>query len=235
MKYSKYQKKQGFFAGKGFYIVLAACVAAVGIAAWSALSTISSVDDSLSSQPSSYFTPSRTDSGTDVGQTVSDVADDRASSQRSSRPAVSSQAPVSSGGTQNEQPAFAVPIKGNIGKTFSDSELQYSATFGDMRLHLGVDIQAEKGSEVRSAAAGTVKQVADDALWGRMVVIDHGNGIICYYCGLENTAVNQGEEISAGTKLGVVGTVPCECADESHIHIAVTRDEKYISPLDLLK
>ena len=42
-------------------------------------------------------------------------------------------------------PKFAIPLNGNIGKIFSDSELQYSATYNDMRLHLGVDVQAEKG------------------------------------------------------------------------------------------
>ena len=233
MKYSKYQKKQGFFAGKGFYIVLAACVAAVGIAAWSAMSTISSVEDNFSSSLLQYSSQTPTESEADVGQTVSDVTDSRVEStaETSSEPPAPAPEPEPS----VETPTFAIPLKGNIGKIYSDSELQYSATYGDMLLHLGVDIQADKGAEVRSAAPGTVKQVSDDALWGRMVVIDHGDGIVCYYCGLENTTVNNGEEISAGTKIGVVGTVPSECADISHIHIAVTRDGKYISPLDLLK
>ena len=195
------------------------------------MSTISSVEDNFSSSLLQYSSQQPTESEADVGQTVSDVTDSRVESaeETSSEPAVPSSEP------SIEAPAFAIPLKGNIGKIHSDSELQYSATYGDMRLHLGVDIQADKGAEVRSAAPGTVKQVSDDALWGRMVVIDHGDGIVCYYCGLENTTVNNGEEISAGTKIGVVGTVPSECADISHIHIAVTRDGKYISPLDLLK
>lgn len=233
MKYSKYKSKTGFFAGKGFYIVLAVCIIAVGAAAFTAVSTITSMEESLlssSERPSSMEAPKSSDTVSTTEQVqkpVSDVPDTR---EESSKTAPSSSKVISS----EEKVYFKIPLVGNIGKTFSDSALQYSKTYGDMRLHLGVDIQAEKGAEVVSAAKGKVEKIADDSLWGRMVVINHGGGIVVYYCGLENLTVSEGETVKAGTKLGVVGSVPCECEDASHIHIAVLKDGEYISPLELI-
>lgn len=238
MKYTSH-KKQSFFAGKGFYLVLALCIVAVGAAAWSAMSAVSSVEEKTFPSGSSYSSKSTvSDKTEDVGQTVSNVPNKQQNSSDTSQKTETSSKAEESKAQSSESfennIGFSMPIKGNIGKTFNNSALQYSATYGDMRLHLGVDILAEKGEEVVSAAAGKITKIADDALWGRMVVIDHGNGIICYYCGVENNTVSEGETIKAGTVLGEVGTVPCECADKSHIHIAVVRDEKYISPLDIL-
>ncbi len=238
MKYSNYRKKPGFFAGKGFYIVLAACIVAVGVAAFSAVNTISSVEDKLTSSKKSDMVSSTAD----VGQTVSNVKNDKASSSKtelSSQQTESRNEPVSSAADtssqQKEEVYFTLPIKnGSIGKLFSDSELQYSATHGDRRLHLGVDIVSDKGTEVVAATSGKVLNVTTDGLWGKMVVIDHGHGIVAYYCGLENTTVSKNDTVKAGVKIGEVGTVPCECADASHLHVAVTREGKYISPLDII-
>ena len=245
MKYKNYKSHKPFFAGKGFYIVLLVCIMAVGAAAWGAIGTINSVDKDLETEK-----PPVVSDDLDVGKNVSDVqkeeipetpVESEPTPPAESEPENTVSIPSDISGmeinpeTVTVPPKFAIPLNGNIGKIFSDSELQYSATYKDMRLHLGVDVQAEKGAEVVSAAAGDVKKVANDALWGKMVVIDHGSGIVCYYCGLEDTTVSEGETISAGTLIGKVGTVPCESADKSHIHIAVTRDGQYISPLDLMK
>ena len=39
--------------------------------------------------------------------------------------------------------------------------------------------------------------------------------------------------MTAGQKLGTVGTVGCECAEESHIHVEVKQDESYLDPAKL--
>lgn len=241
MKYKKQSKTAKFFAGKGFYLVLALCIMAVGAAAWSAFSTISTIEEnftSFQSEISSQQDIGEVSSVTEqVGNPVSDVEDTRNESSKVEDSVDSkTESTESKSDTEDKQKVyFTMPLTGNIGKIFSDSSLQYSKTYGDMRLHLGVDILAEKGEKVVSAAAGTITKIADDGTWGRMVVIDHGKGIVVYYCGLENLTVSEGESVSSGTQIGEVGTVPCECEDESHIHITVTKDGEYISPLDLLK
>lgn len=222
--------------GKGFYLVLAACVAAVGIAAWSAAATISSVEEDINSSyisspqptPSEVENPSSKPQSTEqTGQNVSDVEDTR--NDASSTPPSASENTVSV-----PKGSFTMPINGSIGKSYSDTKLQYSATYGDMRLHLGIDVQADEGTEVLSATKGTVKDVRDDAIWGKTVVMDHGLGFIVNYCGLKNVTVTKGETIPSGTKIGEVGIVPCESADKSHIHVSFMQGDKYVSPYDLL-
>ena len=42
-----------------------------------------------------------------------------------------------------------------------------------------------------------------------------------------------GDTVTAGQKLGTVGTVGCECAEESHIHVEVKQGESYLDPAKL--
>ncbi len=213
--------------------MLAACVAAVGIAAWSAAATISSVEEDITSSDLSSIIPepssSVPQSTEQAGQNVSDVEDTR--NEQSSKPPVSNNENTSS---KISGASFTMPLIGSIGKNYSDTTLQYSETFGDMRLHLGIDLQADEGTKVVAAAKGTVKKVTDDSLWGKTVVIDHGYGFTVHYCGIKNATVTEGETVASGTKIGEVGVVPCESEDKSHIHIAFVQGDKYISPLELL-
>ena len=229
MKYSKHRTKK-FLSGKGYYLALAACLVAVCVAAFSAAETISSVEDDLSSISSIESVPenpsSKLQSAEQTGQNVSDVEDNRSSA--TEFPEDESKIDISS-------ISYAMPIKGaSIGKNYSSDKLQYSKTYGDMRLHLGIDLQGAEGADVLSATAGTVEKVYDDSLWGKTVVIDHGYGITARYCGLKNITVSVGESIAAGVKIGEVSVVPCESEDPSHIHIALIRDGSYFSPVELL-
>ena len=164
-----------------------------------------------------------------AGQNVSDVEDTRPPESSKETPVSSEKAPQ-----KIDKSALRMPVAGSVGKNFSDKTLQYSKTYGDMRLHLGIDLQAKEGQDVVSATNGTVKDIYDDELWGKTVVIDHGFGVTARYCGLKNVTVSKGEKIGVGIKIGVVGTVPCEREDPSHIHIAIIKDGKYVSPVDLL-
>ncbi len=130
---------------------------------------------------------------------------------------------------------FVMPVNGNIIKNFSNSDLQYSKTFGDMRLHEGVDLACAEGSEVYAALDGTVSEVTETATLGRIVAIDHGNGITAKYCGLKSINVKVGEAVVAGYIIAKSGSVPGECEDEPHIHIEIIKNGEKISPLSLIK
>ena len=130
---------------------------------------------------------------------------------------------------------FILPIGGVIKKEFSSEVLQYSETYGDWRLHQGIDIAAKKGTQVGSAGKGRVKKVYTDDLFGETVVIDHGNGIVCNYSGLKNIVVNKGDVLEIGQKIGILGDIPCEIADETHLHFEVLKDSKEVEPLKELE
>jgi murein DD-endopeptidase MepM/ murein hydrolase activator NlpD len=77
-------------------------------------------------------------------------------------------------------------------------------------------------------------QYDESALLGKTVTIDHGNGIIIKYCGLENILVSTGKKVNMGDSIAVVGNVPSECADNSHIHLEATKNGEVVSPLDVI-
>lgn len=234
------QSKLGkFFSGKGFYVVLAFCLLAVGAAAWTAVNTLQAPPIDTGELSTSFQSESSDNSLTNVGKAVSDAIDDRSSSsadKSSSRPAASSNTSSAAEVAAPKANFFVLPVTGDIIKKFSDTELQYSETFRDMRIHYGVDIAADKGTRVNSAGDGTVSDVFDDPLWGSTVVIDHGNGLIGYYCGLnKQPTVKKGDVVEAGTQLGSIDTIPCESLDSPHLHLAFKKDDKWVSPLKLME
>ena len=42
--------------------------------------------------------------------------------------------------------------------------------------------------------------------------------------------VKEGDTVSAGQVLGTVGSVSCECAEESHLHLEVKQGARYLDP-----
>lgn len=126
---------------------------------------------------------------------------------------------------------FILPVKGNVSKGYSDTALQYSATYGDMRLHTGIDILCKTGTDVKSAADGTVVSVEESATLGRVITVNHGGDIAIKYCGFESVNVKEGDSVKCGDVLGTAGTVPSEANDQPHIHIELYQAGEITSPL----
>ena len=139
--------------------------------------------------------------------------------QSASLPASSSAAPASA------QPAF-----GRILNAYSGDELVYNKTLGDWRTHNGIDYAAAEGDSVASPVEGTVVLAGSDGSWGPVVAIKDSTGRIWRLCGVASTTVKEGASVSAGQTLGKVGSVSCECAEESHIHLEVKQDDQYLDP-----
>ena len=53
---------------------------------------------------------------------------------------------------------------------------------GRQQLHTGVDLEHRRGREVHGTAAGTVVRVSEDAVNGKLVIVDHGRGVTTAYC-----------------------------------------------------
>ncbi len=116
---------------------------------------------------------------------------------------------------------------------FSNGELVKSETTGTWQTHNGVDLSCATGSDVFAIDTGTIREVSNDALWGYTVTIDHDNGILSRYCGLDGSlSVQQGDTIQSGQKIGIIGKSPdLESALESHLHLEVQKNGVYTDPL----
>lgn len=231
MKYYKTSKFTKAITSTGFVTIVACALIAVGAIAWFALSRNNTVTETPSENSSAQSYP-QTDTSynnevnepevsepiTDVDDSVSDVP-------------YTQEEPIE---PVEEKISYVLPITGNISKGYSDTALQYSTTYGDMRLHTGVDILCEIGSDIKSAGSGTVKSVVDDANFGRVITIEHLGDITVKYCGMGSINVKEGDKVAAGDIIGTSGDIPCECADNPHIHIEVLLDGNTTSPLAAL-
>ena len=231
MKYYKTSKFPKAVGTAGFYTIIAICIMAIGAISWFAVSRYNAVSEEPKPQGSVQSVPTEPQTDTvPEEQTQPEPEQDKTVETE----AETSEVPYSEEADKKENTVFTMPVSGEILKGYSDTALQYSATYSDMRLHTAIDIKAAAGADIKSAAAGTVTQTENSSELGKCITIDHGDGITVKYCGFDTLSVSDGEKVTAGTVIGRLGTIPSECAEESHLHIEVKKDGKIVSPLTVL-
>jgi murein DD-endopeptidase MepM/ murein hydrolase activator NlpD len=90
---------------------------------------------------------------------------------------------------------------------------------GEGAFHKGVDISAPYGTGVRATADGIVVHASMESGYGRLVVLDHGNGLHTYYAHLSKFYIRSGQEIRRGDLVGAVGS--SGRATSAHLHYEV--------------
>ncbi len=232
MRYKESTKFPKLIGSTGFIVVMSCCLIAVGAAIWFAVSRVNSVNEKGTTSPQSSYNSQQSsyNENTEMPEAVEPEVSADVNNSVEDVPYESQESTAS----VEETRSFVLPVTGNVSKGYSDTALQYSATYGDMRLHTGIDILCENGTDIKSAGAGVVTSVTEDAHYGRTITIDHGDSITVKYCGFASINVSEGESVSAGTVIGTSGEVPCECSDKPHIHIEATLEGETVSPLTAL-
>ncbi len=138
-----------------------------------------------------------------------------------------------------EKISFVCPVSGTLIKDYSADIPVFSLTMEDYRVHCGVDISADAGTHVMAAASGTISKVEFDPLMGQTVQITHSEGYVTTYRNLQTKmpeGIEVGVSVDAGDVIGYVGdTALIEISDSPHLHLEMTKDEKNINPLSLIK
>jgi murein DD-endopeptidase MepM/ murein hydrolase activator NlpD len=116
-------------------------------------------------------------------------------------------------------PKMLRPVEGKVLLKFARDSLVYSETLRQWSTHLGVDIQADEGTDVRAVLDGVVEKVAEDELMGLCVYINHKNDMKSAYCALAKASVTAGQNVKRGDVIGKVGnSATCEIASGDHLH-----------------
>ncbi len=103
---------------------------------------------------------------------------------------------------------------------------------GRRRFHDGVDIAARYGTGVYAYAEGKVTYAGWNGGYGRVVFIDHGNGLQTRYAHLSRIYVRVGERVETGEKIGAVGSSGRSTGP--HLHFEVRQDGQTRNPWNYL-
>ncbi len=121
------------------------------------------------------------------------------------------------------------PVAGRLMGGYGERSDPFS---GEGAYHTGVDISAPIGTSVMATADGVVAHSAFSGGYGRLVVLDHGNGYETYYAHLSRADVVEGQEIRRGEILGAVGRTGRSTGP--HLHYEVRVGEAPVNPYRFL-
>ena len=207
---NKFKKFWQHFAGKGYYIALVLCAAAIGITGYLYYRNATGNNaDALVNAPA--------DTGVEAGAPASD-------------------APKVTDPTQKPTIKTGLPLSGETLASYTMDSLSYNPTTRDWRVHDGIDIAAEAGTAVCAAAAGEVYTIYEDDAMGMTVVLRHEGGYVTTYSSLsEELQVAAGDKVTLGQTLGTVGnSAPMESAVGDHVHFSVRCNDEPMDPRDFL-
>ncbi len=131
--------------------------------------------------------------------------------------------------------SFVLPLNHGIGAAYSNGEMVENKTMGDWRVHNGIDFIGSKGNDIAAVADGKVVNVYTDDFLGTVAEIDHGNGMLCRYCGLtQGSTPPVNTSVKAGDRIGSLGEIPIEKNEDAHLHFEVLIDGEFVDPLKAL-
>ena len=222
--------QSGGKGGKGYYIALVLCAAAIGITSYVTRSSHKPEPEKISLMEQ---TPEAAPEAAET-QAVEALATEAPETEPSKSPSVPAKKPAQE--TQPKKLKTAAPLSGNVTTLYAMENLSYNETTRDWRTHNGVDYAGAEGDPVCAAADGTVVSVTEDDLMGVTVVLRHQGGYETTYAGLQiNPCVAKGDTVQLGQTIGAVGTTAlAESALGPHIHFCVSYQDMPMNPQDFL-
>jgi murein DD-endopeptidase MepM/ murein hydrolase activator NlpD len=117
------------------------------------------------------------------------------------------------------------PVEGRLLSSFGGRTDPFS---GEGAIHTGVDLEAAMGTPVRAAADGIIVHADWEGGYGRLIIVDHGNGVQTYYGHLSTFGVVPGQEVRRGdviARSGASGRVT-----SPHLHYEVRMGGTPVNP-----
>ncbi|MBC7984463.1 MAG: M23 family metallopeptidase [Candidatus Obscuribacterales bacterium] len=103
---------------------------------------------------------------------------------------------------------------------------------GRTAFHKGVDFAAPEGSEVVAVASGVVTWSRDRFGYGRIVEINHGNGLVTRYAHNQRVLVNVGDTVQKGQPIALIGSTGRSTGP--HLHFEVLKGGRAVNPMSFI-
>ena len=212
--------------GRGYYIALILCAAAIGITSYLYYRNTDQEEITLQETLGDEVIV-----GTMGTEEIVAALATEPQAEAAAVPATQNTEPTGKKGLQTTSPVSGEEIYG-----YSMEALSYNQTTRDWRVHNGVDIAAEEGTAVCAAADGQVYTTYEDDSMGYTVVIRHEGGYTTKYSSLgEDICVKAGDKVTMGQTIGYVGcTALVETTLGTHVHFCVTHQDSPMDPAEFL-
>lgn len=112
-----------------------------------------------------------------------------------------------------------MPTSGFLTTRFAS--IRYHPILHERRAHEGIDITAPYGSPIIAPAGGRVVKVGWENGYGLSVLIDHGYGTQTRYAHMSRSAVQAGQMVRRGDRLGFVGSSGLSTGPHLHYEVLV--------------
>lgn len=120
--------------------------------------------------------------------------------------------------TQRWRGRFQAPCTGRRSSKFGRFRT-YSD--GASAFHEGVDIANAPGTAIHAAADGTVLVADAMPIYGNVIIVDHGQGVISNYNHLQDILVAVGDDVQMGQRIGKMGTTGQSTGPHLHFEVHV--------------
>jgi murein DD-endopeptidase MepM/ murein hydrolase activator NlpD len=110
------------------------------------------------------------------------------------------------------------PIDGPVGSGFGFRSDPFT---GRAALHTGLDFSAEIGTPILAAAGGMVVSTEHHADYGKLVEVDHGNGLLTRYAHVSKVLVRTGDLVKRGQPVAQVGNSGRSTGPHLHFEVLV--------------
>ena len=127
---------------------------------------------------------------------------------------------------------YRKPVIGEVEFT-SGFGVRSDPFLGRPAMHTGLDFRAQTGDPVRATANGKVVSAGWSGGYGRMVEIDHGNGLSTRYGHLSEIGVKVGDVVKIGQVIGEVGSTGRSTGP--HLHYETRIDGEAVDPQKFLR
>ena len=108
-----------------------------------------------------------------------------------------------------------LPVTGTISSRYGVSSRIRVST------HTGLDIAATLGTPIKVVSDGTVTFAGWSGSYGKLVKVDHGNGVETWYAHTNAMYVSVGQKVSAGDVIAEVGSTGNSTGPHLHLEIRI--------------
>ena len=99
--------------------------------------------------------------------------------------------------------------------------------------HTGLDIAVPADSYIRAAGSGTVRDAGVDDVYGRYILIDHGDGFQSMYGHASRVFVQAGDPVERNQVIALSGSTGRSTAP--HLHFEIRRNGEAVDPLAFVR